>query len=88
MTQPEKLTQKEILCPECSEPCLLSLRNFKISLANCKNGHKKENISLSEYEEIKKKQNLDSEKKYYVCSKHNETFEKYCENCKLNMWKT
>ena len=40
---------KEIICPECLEICLLNIKDFKINLFHCKNGHKIENIGLKEF---------------------------------------
>ena len=55
MTQPEKELPYQILCPECLEPCRIILRDYRITLSDCKNNHKRENISLPEFEEMKKK---------------------------------
>jgi len=30
---------KEIICPECQEPCKLRINNFKLELFDCKNNH-------------------------------------------------
>ena len=30
---------KEVICPECKEPCRFQIENYKIKLSNCKNGH-------------------------------------------------
>ena len=39
----------QIICPTCYEQCRLSIKKYKIKLYDCKNGHTKENILLSEY---------------------------------------
>ena len=40
---------KEIICPKCSEDCLISFKDYKVNLFNCKNGHYTNNISLEEF---------------------------------------
>ena len=54
-----KENEKEILlngiiCPECKENILINIKDYKIHLYECKNGHKKENILLNEYENTQK----------------------------------
>ena len=39
-----------IICPECKEFILISIKNHKICLSNCKNGHKFEDISFKDFE--------------------------------------
>ena len=85
MAQPEKECLGQILCPECSEPCKIFIRDYKITLSDCKNNHKKENLTMSEYQEIKKKQTQKNDKKFHICEKHNLNYEKYCEECKKNI---
>ena len=46
---------KDIICPECHESASISINdNYKISIKNCKNGHKKENMLVSEFESTQK----------------------------------
>ena len=47
---------KEIICPECKENILLKIKDYKINLYDCKNGHSLNNILLNKYE---KTQNID-----------------------------
>ena len=47
-----KIKSKEIKCPECGEICKIKFNNFKITLYGCINGHKKENISLEDYNQM------------------------------------
>ena len=82
MTQSEKEIKSQILCPECSEPCRIFINDYKITLSDCKNNHKRENISLAEYEEIKKK---NIKKIFHICQAHNLNYEKYCDDCKKNI---
>ena len=74
MTEPEKLSFKEILCPVCSEPCQIEIDEYRISLINCKNEHKTENLKLSDLQEIIKKQKT-KENKFYICETHKEKYE-------------
>ena len=82
----------EILCPECYEPCKFEMKNYRIKLFDCKNGHEKENIKL---EEFVKYQKVDLSKiicdkcnknkgetfnnEFYICLKCNM---KLCPSCK------
>ena len=40
---------KEVICPECGENARLKIINYKITLFECKNNHKKNNILLNEF---------------------------------------
>jgi hypothetical protein len=40
---------KDVICPKCQESCRLFIKNYKIKLANCKNGHRTNNILLDQY---------------------------------------
>ena len=42
---------KDIVCPQCGELCFFHLRDHKISLVGCKQGHKEENIALADIEQ-------------------------------------
>ena len=63
-----EILSKEIICPECKENILIEIKNYKINLKGCKNGHKFENILINEFE---KKQMIDISKII-------------CEECKIN----
>ena len=41
---------KYIICPECHENCRILIANYKITLYECKKGHKKSDINLNEFE--------------------------------------
>ena len=41
---------KNIICPKCKEICFININNYKISLNNCKNKHKTENLLISEFD--------------------------------------
>ena len=49
-----KLKSKYIICPKCGENCLLNIKNYKISLFGCSNGHKFDNIELDEFDDTQK----------------------------------
>ena len=59
---------KEIICPQCKENIRYKIDNYKITLYECKNGHKINNLSLSEFEST---QYIDEE-------------EIKCDNCNQN----
>ena len=48
----KELKIKDIICPKCGEICLFKIEDYKITLYECKNNHKYENILLDEYENI------------------------------------
>ena len=43
------IKSKEIICPVCEEICLIKIKDYKISLCGCKNGHEINNISLENF---------------------------------------
>ena len=79
---------KFIICPECNECIHIDIKDNKIFLYDCKNGHKKDNISFNEFE---KTQYINLAK--IVCDKckntdKSQTFENQffiCFNCKMNL---
>ena len=67
----EKIKSKNIICPECKENIKMDIKDYKINLYDCKNGHRKENILLNEFEET---QNIDlSHIKCDICKKNNKS---------------
>ena len=77
------IKSKEIICPECYDYSRISIKDFKITLYGCKNGHLSENILLSEFE---KTQELDNTNKIgNNCEEHYDSFISYCTNCKKNL---
>ena len=54
---------KHVICPECKENSRISIKDFKISLYECKNNHKTEDLQLNEFE---KTQNIDESE--IICS--------------------
>ena len=45
------IKSKTIICPKCKENIKMNIKDYKINLFECKNGHKIENILLNEFEE-------------------------------------
>ena len=81
------IKSKNIICPECQENSRFSMKNFKISIYECKNKHKSENIQLNEFEKTqfinqtkiicdkcKTEKSNTYENKFYICC-----------TCKLNL---
>ena len=86
--QPVIVQSKDIICPECKEPCIFTIENSKIKLFNCKNNHTIRNIKFTDFN---KTQQLDISK--IVCnicknknkghSPNNEFY--FCLSCKQNI---
>ena len=85
---------KDIICPICNELCMINFKDYKITLNNCKNGHKISKIlfeELTDFQKIneskiicKKCSNNKSEtidNKFYICLDCNINL---CPLCKLN----
>ena len=68
MEKNDNKQSNDIICPICNELCKFDIKNYKITLYNCKNGHKIENIKLDEFPNY---QNIDLTKII-------------CDNCKKN----
>jgi len=79
---------KNIICPKCSENIFISIKDYKIKLYECKNGHNIDNILFNEF---KKTQYIDESKiECENCKKSNkaETFNNQffiCYSCKINL---
>ena len=79
---------KYIICPECKENIYFTIKNFKVTLEDCKNGHKIKDILFNEFE---KSQNIDLSK--IICENckkvnKNETFKNkffICNTCNINL---
>ena len=81
------IKSKEIICPECEEICLIKIKDYKITLNGCKNGHKIKDMSL---EAFKNSQLIDeSFIRCFKCNKSkNKTYNKQffiCLTCKKNL---
>ena len=72
-TKPVMRQSESIICPICKESIVLSVRDFKVSLFKCKNGHRMDNIPLRKFKET---QNIDISK--ILCSE--------CKSSKANIY--
>ena len=43
------IKSKYIICPICNENAYISIKDFKITIYGCKNGHKTENLQIKEF---------------------------------------
>ena len=82
------IKSKDIICPQCKEPCRITTENYKIKLYECINGHNVENIKFIDFDNT---QNINaSQIKCDNCKFKNKgncpNDEFYrCMNCKLNL---
>ena len=82
------IKSKEIICPTCGENILISFKNYKISLLDCKNGHIIEDLSFNDFES---KQEIDESKIECEECKDNNKSKIYknlfyrCNTCKKNI---
>ena len=82
------IKSKKIICPECGEPTCINISNFKISLFDCKNGHKINDISIDKFE---KTQLIDQSKIICnICKEKNKSNTQnnefyICNTCKTNL---
>ena len=81
------IISKDIICPKCKEKAIIKIKDYKIELYNCKNGHNVKDILINEYE---KTQVFDiSSLKCNNCDKnksntYNNEFYR-CVDCKINL---
>ena len=82
------IKSKDIICPKCSEPCIITLENCKIKLFGCVNNHITKDIGLLDFPETQK---IDISKiicdKCKVNNKGESTDHKFykCLTCKKNL---
>ena len=82
------IKSKDIICPICKEICIYEIKDHKIKLCGCKNGHIIDNIKLDDFNN---KQNIDiSQIKCDKCKSkpklntfNNDFF--ICYECKMNL---
>ena len=83
-----KIKSKEIICPECKENIRIRIKDYKIELYECKNGHNKNNILINEFENS---QYIDESKIICNICKENNKYKSYnkifyrCNKCKINI---
>ena len=58
------IKSKDIICPQCKEPCRITTENSKIKLYECANGHTKEDIKFKDFD---KTQNINESQ--IICDK-------------------
>ena len=85
---------KQIICPQCTENCLLILDNYKITLNACDNGHNTEKLFIKDFNNSQKvdsskikcsgkdcEESLFTQKQFYFCIECNSNF---CLLCHLS----
>jgi len=76
-----------IICPECKESISLTITDYKVSLFGCKNGHRKDNMLLSKFNETQ----IEDISKIFCgkCQKNKKHTYKnkmhFCTDCKINL---
>ena len=87
-TKIKSIKSKDIICPKCKELCQYEIKDHRIKLFNCKNGHIVDNIRLNEFDAS---QSIDmSQIKCDKC-KSKTKYDTYnnqffiCINCKMNL---
>ena len=83
-----KIKSKEVICPDCGENILIKLKDNKINLYECKNGHFKNNILYEEYENIQKIDLSNIKCDYCKSITRNNTFNNefyICNTCKMQL---
>ena len=63
----KEIISKDIICPQCGENIFRNIKDFKINLYGCKNGHNMDNILIDKYENNQK---IDLSK--IICNECNE----------------
>ena len=82
------IKSKDIICPQCKEPCRITTENYKLKLYECINGHNTENITFQDFDNT---QNInESQIICNICEYKNKgncpSDEFYrCLDCKLNL---
>ena len=69
--QKSLIKSSNLVCPECREIISVEIKDYKINLFGCKNGHKINNLSLKEYQDKINKIHFED-----IC----------CDNCKENSY--
>jgi ssDNA-binding Zn-finger/Zn-ribbon topoisomerase 1 len=44
-----KKKSKQVICPTCGGPAQIKIKNYKISIYECENQHKKDDLNLDEF---------------------------------------
>ena len=87
-TNQKIIKSKNVICPTCKESTKIEFKNYQITLSDCKNNHKINNVSFDEFE---RGQNIDlSSIKCNKCTNkskfdsYNKQFYKCC-TCNINL---
>ena len=95
----KKIVSPYIICPKCKEPARIEIKNYRIKIYNCRNGHNFDDILLKDFEKtqiideslikccqckIKNKSNTYNNE-IYICNTCNMNL---CPLCKSNHDKT
>ena len=48
------IQSKEIICPDCKEPCRIMTENYKLKLYECINGHITSNLKITDFQNTQK----------------------------------
>ena len=79
---------RNIICPECKENIKMDIKDYKINLFDCKNGHKINNILLNQFDDKQKIDRLniicDACKKFNKSTSYKNMFFK-CFTCNKNI---
>ena len=83
------IKSNNIICPKCGEISLINIKDYKINLYGCKNGHKINNILFDKFENI---QNINISR--IICdkckeyNKGNTSENKFyrCNKCEMNLY--
>ena len=77
---------KDIICPECKEPCRIKLDDYHIKLFECANGHEVNGIKIQEFNKTQEI-NVSSIKcdQCKIKNKGNSGEFFYCSTCKKNL---
>ena len=83
--QNENIKRKEISCPQCGKSIKIKIKDYKIMLYDCKNGHKINKILLDEFAKTQKFKEPDIQCKN--CRDKNNIEQMYyrCYKCKINL---
>ena len=93
------IKSSNIICPECGEIAKINIKNYKISIYDCKNGHQINNLTFDEFDNSQKldlstiicnqckenNKNITYNKEFYKCLICDMNL---CPICKLNHDKT
>ena len=85
ISKEDKIKSNNIICPECKENIKMEIKDYKINLYECKNGHSLNNILLNDYENT---QNINLSKILCdICKVNNKSNKEIytCFNCKINL---